>query len=168
MVAAANAIYAANSDLLIFFSGLDYDTDLRPIPIAGSLGNGQVFRKTDFAFENKIVLESHNYATGTSSCSGLKSDLVAKYGFNALNETDSTIVNVLPVVLTEWGHAQDAATYASVYQTCLASFLPAQRAGWMVWVLAGSYYIRTGTQDSDETWGEQNTSQMDLWRGVLC
>jgi len=23
----------------------------------------------------------------------------------------------------------------------------------MIWVLAGSYYIRSGTQDYDETWG---------------
>jgi hypothetical protein len=24
----------------------------------------------------------------------------------------------------------------------------------MVWVIAGSYYIRSGTQDPDEAWGE--------------
>jgi hypothetical protein len=24
----------------------------------------------------------------------------------------------------------------------------------MVWVISGSYYIRNGTQDSDEAWGE--------------
>jgi hypothetical protein len=28
-----------------------------------------------------------------------------------------------------------------------------RQLGWMVWVLAGSYYIRSGTQDYDETYG---------------
>ncbi len=27
------------------------------------------------------------------------------------------------------------------------------KAGWMIWVLAGSYYIRSGTQDYEEGWG---------------
>jgi hypothetical protein len=153
MESAAKAINSANNQVLIFFSGLNYDTDMSPIPTAGNLGNDEHFHKSDFTFSNKLVLELHNYATGTSSCSSLESSLYSA-GFDALDTSNKNVVNVMPVVMTEWGHLQDSATYQSVYAQCLHSYLPQQKAGWMVWVIAGSYYIRSGTQDSDEAWGK--------------
>jgi hypothetical protein len=153
MVAAADIINTANPDVLIFFSGLNYDTDDSPLPPASSLGGGEVFDKSAFAYEDKIVLELHNYETGTSDCSSYEQELYG-YGFDALDTTNTSIKNVLPVVMTEWGFEQDSSGYSSTYVTCLASYLPEQHAGWMIWVLAGSYYIRSGTLDYDETWGE--------------
>jgi hypothetical protein len=47
-----------------------------------------------------------------------------------------------------------AAAYASVYSICLKDYLGQINGGWMVWVLAGSYYIREGVVNSDETWGK--------------
>lgn len=162
MVAAANGIHSANPNVLIFFSGLGYDTDLSPIPNAGNLGGGYVFHKNNFAFSNRIVLELHNYETGATSCSSLQNDL-QNAGFSALGN----VANQLPVVLTEWGHAQDGSTYNSVYASCLRSYLPQLKAGWMVWVIAGSYYIRSGTQDYDETWGEFNLFYSLYLRAIL-
>lgn len=72
-------------------------------------------------------------------------------GYNAL---DSGVVNLMPVVMTEWGHSQTTTDYATVYSTCLKSYLSSIKGGWMVWVLSGSYYTREGIQDSDESWGE--------------
>ncbi|OCL09186.1 glycoside hydrolase family 5 protein [Glonium stellatum] len=152
MVAAAATINTANPNVLIFFSGLNYDTDLSPIPTASSLGGGEAFRIANFAYQDKIVLELHNYQTSVTSCSSLESGLY-QAGFDALSTTNSSIQNVIPVVMTEWGHSQDMTAYQSVYATCLHSYLPSQHAGWIVWVIAGSYYIRSGTQDYDETWG---------------
>jgi hypothetical protein len=149
MVAAATVIHAANPNTLIFFSGLNYDTTLTPIAAATNLGNNVYFTKSGFAFENKIVLELHNYENSVAACSTLESDLVGD-GFSALTTTTG---NLLPVVVTEWGHDQTDDSYASVYASCLGTYLPAQHVGWMIWVLAGSYYIRSGTQDYDETWG---------------
>jgi hypothetical protein len=34
--------------------------------------------------------------------------------------------------------------------------MPQWKTGWMVWVVSGSYYIRSGTQDYEETWGLLN------------
>ena len=149
MVAAAKVIYAANPDVLIFFSGLSYDTTLTPIAGATDLGGGVYFRKTDFKFVNKIVLELHNYQTGIATCAKLESALVSD-GFSALS---SSAGNTLPMVMTEWGHDQADGSYTGVYASCLHDYLPAQHVGWMIWVLAGSYYIRSGGQDVDETWG---------------
>ncbi|PYH96903.1 cellulase family protein [Aspergillus ellipticus CBS 707.79] len=152
MVENANQVHEVNPDLLLFFSGLDYDTTLSPIPTASDLGNGTSFKKTDFDFEDKIVLEIHNYDNSATSCSSLESSLVSD-GFDALETDNSDIVNVLPVVMTEFGYLMDNTTYTEVYPTCLKEYLPSVHAGWMIWVLAGSYYIRQGTQDYDETWG---------------
>jgi hypothetical protein len=57
----------------------------------------------------------------------------------------------------------DASTWKGMYATCLASYLPAQKAGWTIWVLAGTYYIRSGKQDYDEAWGLLNHDWSE-WR----
>lgn len=65
---------------------------------------------------------------------------------------------------TEWGFAMnDNTTWKLPYTACLAQWLPAQKAGWMLWALAGSYYIRSGTKDYDETWGLL-THDWSTWR----
>ena len=171
IVPAANAINAANPNVLIFLSGLNYDTDLSPIPIAGALGGGYTFHKSSFSYANKLVLEIHNYATTTTSCSSLESSLYST-GYNALDSTNSAVVNVMPVVMTEFGHLQDDATYATVYSTCLESYLTGIHGGWMIWVLAGSYYIRQGIEDYDETWGvlfldRKARPLLTIWTGLL-
>lgn len=153
MVLAANAVNAANPDVLIFLGGMNSDTSVGPISRGSNLGGGVAFNKTSFAYVDKLVLELHNYLGIATSCNSLESYLY-QLGFDALNSTDPTIVNVMPVVMTEFGYDQDASGVDSIYATCLKSYLPSQQAGWMVWVLAGSYYIRSGIQDYDDTWGE--------------
>ncbi|KAH6871784.1 beta-1,6-galactanase [Thelonectria olida] len=151
---ATEAINSANSDTLIFLSGLNYDTTLAPVVRGTALTPGtEVFNLDDFSgYADKLVLELHNYATSSTSCSSLKSDLYGK-GFQAMNASDSTTKNVFPVLMTEWGFLMTDSTWKGVYNTCLAEFLPEGSAGFMLWVLVGSYYIRSGTQDFEETWG---------------
>ena len=148
MVAASEVINTANPNILIFFSGLNYDTTLTPIVQATNLGNSVYFIKSNFAYANKIVLELHNYENSVATCAGLESDLTGD-GFSTLTESSSL---AYPMVVTEWGHDQTDGSYAGVYASCLHSYLPSVHVGWMIWVLAGSYYIRSGTQDYDETW----------------
>ncbi|TVY91983.1 Endoglucanase E1 [Lachnellula willkommii] len=155
VVTASGLINQANPDVLIFFSGLSYDTYITPIPTGASLGDNRTFNKSSFTYEDKIVLELHNYATSATSCSDLESTLYTD-GFSSLNSSDPSVVNVLPMVMTEWGYSQDNTTYQGVYASCLQNYLPSLHAGWMIWVIAGSYYIRSGTQDFDETWGLLN------------
>jgi hypothetical protein len=146
------AVSKANSDVLVVLSGLNYDTTLTPVVQGTALtpGTGR-FSFADFP-ANKIVLELHNYETGANNCNNLQGNL-ERNGFNALS---GTTPNVFPVMLTEFGFQMDASTWRGTYSTCLASFLPARKAGWTIWVLAGSYYIRSGTQDYDENWGLLN------------
>ncbi|ROV88185.1 hypothetical protein VSDG_09285 [Cytospora chrysosperma] len=144
------AINTANPDPLVFLSGLDFDTWLTPVVQGTALTprNG-TFSFSDFPAD-KMVLELHNYANSVANCASLESSLYSN-GFETLNTTAD--VNHFPMVMTEWGFAMDNSTWLKPYTQCLIDYLPAQKAGWMIWVLAGSYYIRSGSQDLDESWG---------------
>ncbi|KAF2436212.1 cellulase family protein [Tothia fuscella] len=157
----AEGVSAANPNLLVFLSGLGFDTDLGPIPTGGDLGGGKVYRKSDFA-KDKVVLELHNYQNREGDCSKIKGGMV-RNGWNALNSNNPAVKNVFPVVMTEFGFEQDPKAAATVYATCLKDFFVSNRAGWMYWVFAGSYYNRQNNHDSDEKWGMLNHDWSD-WR----
>ncbi|KAI1344339.1 glycoside hydrolase family 5 protein [Xylariaceae sp. FL0016] len=148
------AINKANPDIFIFLSGLDYDTWITPIVQGTSLSPGSAkYSAADFpGYANKLVLEIHNYNNDATSCSSLESTLY-KNGFQAMHADDSATKNVFPVLLTEFGFAQTATEWKRTYATCIANYLAEQKAGWFIWVISGSYYIRSGTQDYEENWG---------------
>ncbi|OTA90951.1 glycoside hydrolase family 5 protein [Hypoxylon sp. CO27-5] len=149
-----NAINSANPDVLIFLSGLDFDTYVTPVVQGTALTPGSdKFSTADFqGYSNKLVLEIHNYQNSASNCDSLKSSLYNS-GFQALHADDSKTVNVFPVLLTEFGFDMTGNAWQGTYATCIASYLAEQKAGWFIWVVSGSYYIRSGTQDFEETWG---------------
>lgn len=157
----AAAINKANPDLLIFISGLNYDTFVTPIVRGQALSPGQTrFAWSDFAgFEDKLVLEIHNYDNNQGSCSALRNNLYNN-GFEA--HSDSA-VNKFPVLLTEYGFPMDATTWQRVYASCIAQFTADNKAGFFIWVIVGSYYTREGIQDYDEGWGVLNHDWSD-WR----
>jgi hypothetical protein len=109
-------------------------------------GSGK-FDLADFpGYADKLVLELHNYENSATSCSSLQGNL-ERNGFSAMGD------NKFPVLLTEFGFQMDASTWKGVYSSCLASYFKDHKAGWFLWVIAGSYYIRSGTQDYEEAWG---------------
>ncbi|OTB03236.1 glycoside hydrolase family 5 protein [Hypoxylon sp. CI-4A] len=148
------AIHSANPDLLIFLSGLDYDTYITPVVQSTALtpGSGK-FSTADFeGYADKLVLEIHNYQNSASNCDSLKSSLYNS-GFQALHADDAKAVNVFPVLLTEFGFDMTGNAWQGTYATCIADYLAEQKAGWFIWVISGSYYVRSGQQDFEETWG---------------
>ncbi|KAF2847064.1 glycoside hydrolase family 5 protein [Plenodomus tracheiphilus IPT5] len=163
MIQAANAVNSANKDILIFLSGLNYDTTLSPIPTSGDLGDNKKFVLKDSKYSNKLVLELHNYQNSATKCSDIESGLWNN-GFRAISPNS---VNQMPVVLTEFGFSQADNSYSGVYATCLKKLMPQWKTGWMVWALSGSYYIRSGTQDFEETWGLVN-HDWSAWRNTTA
>jgi hypothetical protein len=61
MVNAANAVYEANPNILLFFSGGNYDVTLDTITTGATLDDGSVFSIDDYSFKNKFVFELHSY-----------------------------------------------------------------------------------------------------------
>lgn len=155
MVWAANCINYFNPGPLIFFSGLGYDSGVAQITEAQDLGGGHVFNLTDFPYSNKVVFEIHNYANGyNGTCPSFNEGLYTS-GYDAMDTSaNSTGKNIAPVVMSEFGFQQDNVTYTYGYARCIKEYLSEIKGGWMQWVLAGSYYIKLGVQDSHEGWGE--------------
>jgi hypothetical protein len=148
------AISSANADVLIFLSGLESDTTLEPLTNETALRPGSGRFELDESTVNKIVLELHNYdninkGPGLNNCTALEEELLSD-GFQALQ---SDAPNKFPVVMTEFGFVQDDTTWQGTFASCIEEFLADQQAGWMIWSLGGSYYIREGVQDYDESWG---------------
>lgn len=159
-----NAIHGANPDLLIFLSGLDFDTYMTPVVQGTALSPGSgKFSTADFSgYANKLVLEIHNYQNSANNCNSLKSSLYNS-GFQALHADDAKAANVFPVLLTEFGFDMAGSAWQGTYATCIAQYLAEQKAGWFIWVVSGSYYIRSGGQDFEETWGLLKHDYSD-WR----
>ncbi|KAI0380497.1 glycoside hydrolase [Hypomontagnella monticulosa] len=151
----SDAIHTANADVLIFLSGLDSDQDLSPVVNGTALTPGSAtFNRDDFSgYANKLVLELHAYdniaGPGPSDCN-LVQDKLVNAGFKALTDQAK---NQFPMVLTEFGLEQNSTAARDPYIGCLLDYVPSVNAGWMIWQLGGSYYIREGTQDRDESWG---------------
>lgn len=151
MVPASQAVNDANPDALIFFGGINSDTYLLPIPLGNDLG-GVSFNKSSFSYSDKLVLELHKYDNSEPTCAVMEAYLDAA-GFDAMDADNPAIKNVMPVILSEFGYAQDMNTSQGTYATCIRNYVVEKHAGWMVWTIAGSYYIREGTQDYDESYG---------------
>ncbi|KAI1815110.1 glycoside hydrolase superfamily [Poronia punctata] len=152
----ADAVHSANPDVLIFLSGLDTDSDLKPVVQGSTLEPGTAkFNRDDFGGygDDKLVLELHAYdniiATPNVPCSDITERLFDA-GFETLSKN---AVNTFPLVMTEFGLPQDADAANNTYITCIMDYFSSQRVGWTIWALSGSYYIRDGTKDADESWG---------------
>ncbi|KAI2469094.1 glycoside hydrolase [Annulohypoxylon bovei var. microspora] len=151
----SDAIHGANGDVLIFLSGLSSDQDLSVVVNGTALTPGSAtFNRDDFSgYADKLVLELHAYdnifGPGPSDCNTVGNEL-SDDGFNALT---SDAKNEFPVVLTEFGLVQNGTAAKDPYVNCLLDYVSSKNAGWMIWQLGGSYYIREGTQDYDESWG---------------
>jgi hypothetical protein len=157
MKSCTEAVYKVNPNLVIFLSGLGFDTDLGPLTSGNTFTNDQIFRLSDFP-KNKTALELHNYSN-SKDCIAIQAAMIQN-GWNALNTNNPVII---PVVMTEFGFKQENDDYRSIYAQCMKEFFIAHQAGWMYWAIAGSYYLRQEKEDFDETWGLFNHNWTN-WR----
>lgn len=107
------------------------------------------------------MLELHKYDFEHTqlSCSSFGNSL-SQVGFLAVDDRNPETKFLFPVVLTEWGFAQDGVYWnRTTYNRCLIEFVDYWKVGWFQWELSGSFYVRTRSgvsiQDEDETWGKQ-------------
>lgn len=174
MTAAANAVHEAAPDVLIFFSGLSYDTYIDPIPLGNTL-NGTTgtatenkttkFVPSDFAWQDKIVLKLHKYDFEATQvpCPTFKSNWYQR-GFQAVNASDPATQYLFPIAITEWGFIQNGTYWnQTTYNKCSIEMVEDYQVSWMQWELSGSFYVQTRTdrtpntlQGPEEFWGLLN------------
>jgi hypothetical protein len=167
MTAAASAVYSANPDILIYFSGLDSDFNIEPA-VGGStlLDLFFSFQVSSYEWVDKLVFEMHEYDEGISDSCPIYELILESFGADATTKVGG---NRAPLVISEWGHDETdtAKAWESAYSVCLGEFMVNRQLGWIIWVLAGSYYIRSGTQDSDETYGKCFLVGLEDGRDIL-
>ncbi|KAI6893504.1 Exo-beta-1,3-glucanase [Hortaea werneckii] len=191
LTAATDAIYDVNPDILITWSGMQYDQDLSALTTGLNLNTAPCYkcdairdahRRDPIVFDlaahpwaDKVVYVLHLYAMSenldTGSCPIVKAEFYQK-GFNALgidkpgacNRTGgcTEAVRQTPVILSEFGSAQDQTLFNDTLQTCLREFTTEHNVSWAMWSLAGSYRIRSGAQGVPDTWALTNY-EWDGW-----
>lgn len=143
VISTADAVNKANPDALIFYSGLNFDTDLRNVTAGLPLTtDGTAFDISSFSYADKIVFELHNYNNNLEDANCANFNLYAQ-GYNAMDTSSTTTAkNIAPVVLTEFGFPQDDTTYSRPYADCIKEYLtslPGGPGGWIQWAVGGSY-----------------------------
>jgi endoglucanase len=185
MSAGADAIHDTNPDILITWSGMQYDEDLSALTTKKNILSAPCYKCTaicdadrrdpeyfdlgDHPWADKVVWELHLYGSSedldTGTCEVIQAGLY-RNGFNALGIDPPSGCNITgdcppaqrltPVFLSEFGHQQDATLYNDTLQNCLQDFTKQHGINWAMWGLAGSYRIRSGVQGLADTWGLTN------------
>ncbi|KAF3963747.1 hypothetical protein CMV_011891 [Castanea mollissima] len=151
----AETVHAANPNVLVILSGLSYDLDL------SFLGN----RSVDLSFTNKLVFEAHRYKfsdtptwanhSADEACGIIQDDMMSKSGF--------LLDKGFPLFVSEFGIDESAnnATDES-FMNCFLSYAAEHDLDWAIWALTGSYYIRQGKTNTEETFGLLNFDWSDV------
>lgn len=159
----AEIVHAANPDVLIVVGGGLSATDLTMVQD----------RSLDWtAWEDKHVWEFHAYeftvtfALDLGSCDLEKLEYGKFDGYVLTQDEDYTA----PLILSEFGVGMTGGDNAGGlsdadydYLTCLVGYMTSNDADWALWAIQGSYYVRNGVVDYNETWGVLNYNWTD-WR----
>jgi hypothetical protein len=185
MTAGADAIHEANPDILILWGGMQYGQDLSALTSGKNILTAPCYKCTairdaarrepvyfnldDHPWADKLVWELHLYSMSedidTGTCDIVKANFY-RNGFNALGIDAPSACNITgdcpkavretPVILSEFGSAQDETLFNNTLQNCLKEYTIDNDVSWMMWSIAGSYRIRSGVQGFPDTWGMTN------------
>nr|GMD21670.1 glycosyl hydrolase 5 family protein-like [Ipomoea batatas] len=142
----AEAVHAANPDLLVILSGLSFDKDL------------SFLQKTpvNLTFSGKLVFEVHRYgftdgedwASGNPNkvCGRITNDIMSRGGF--------VLDKGYPLFVSEFGiDLRGTNVNDNRYFNCFLGLAAELDFDWALWTLAGSYYLREGSVGLEEFYG---------------
>ncbi|KAL3421207.1 cellulase [Phlyctema vagabunda] len=150
----ATAIHSANTDALVIVGGVNYATDL-------SYLYSKPVDRAALGLADKMVWEFHSYSwsnSQTGDCAAYTKTLGDSAGYLLVQNKAYTG----PLWLSEFGWAQvGQSALEQKYIDCLVKYMSGNDADWAVWALQGTYYIREGTVNYDESFGLLNKD----WNG---
>ncbi|XP_047306706.1 glycosyl hydrolase 5 family protein-like [Impatiens glandulifera] len=142
----ANAIHYVNPDMLIIVSGLQYNSNLEFL-------KGRPFGAN---VDKKLVFEAHWYPFGESQESWLNKTnefCGSKIGL-FFSKSGFLLDNGIPLFLSEFGTDQRGGDeMGNRYLNCLISVLAEKDLDWGWWALQGSYMLREGVTNMEESYG---------------
>ncbi|KAI4387679.1 hypothetical protein MLD38_000092 [Melastoma candidum] len=154
----AETVHAANPNVLVVMSGLDYDTSL------SFLQNRQV----NVTFTEKIVFELHWYATSSSNSlsewvNGNLNDMCARVSSKVEQTSIFLRCQGFPLFLSEVGVDQTGRDENDArFFSCLLRTAAMLDLDFALWGLHGSYYLRDGIVHREESYGILDRN----WTGV--
>ncbi|KAJ6809435.1 uncharacterized protein M6B38_160690 [Iris pallida] len=142
----AEAVHSANPNVLVILSGLDYDKDLSFL----------LEKQVELTFTGKLVFEVHWYgfSDGGDWDNGIINEVCANAARNFTRNGGFLLDQGWPLFLSEFG-ADVSGTHVSDnrFLSCLVSVASELDLDWALWALQGSYYVREGQRDYDESYG---------------
>jgi hypothetical protein len=150
----ATTIHKANPNILVFVSGLNYDTDLsflKTEPLNVSIGNKLVYEVHSYAWSNGSP-NSWNEQPVNQKCAKVMNSLNDKAGFLMSGSNPS------PLVMSEFGMDMNNTNDKNQrFMSCMLAYLAGVDLDWALWAAQGAYYIRQKDIAMSEPYGIWNT-----------
>ncbi|KAK9052714.1 hypothetical protein SSX86_029344 [Deinandra increscens subsp. villosa] len=145
----AEAVHAANPNVLVILSGLSYDKDLSFIQT----------QAVNLTFSNKLVFEAHWYGFSDSEDweTGNPNQVCGRVVDNIMRKSGFLLDKGYPLFISEWGVDQRGTNENdNRYLNCFIAWAADHDLDWAIWTLAGSYYFREGVVGMEEFYGVLN------------
>ncbi|XP_076955581.1 glycosyl hydrolase 5 family protein-like [Bidens hawaiensis] len=145
----AEAVHAANPNVLVILSGLSYDKDLSFIQA----------QDVNVTFSNKLVFEAHWYGFSNSEEweSGNPNQVCGRIVDNIMGKSGFLLEKGYPLFISEWGvDLRGTNENDNRYLNCFMAWAADHDLDWAIWTLAGSYYYREGVVGMEEFYGVLN------------
>ncbi|KAK2438462.1 glycosyl hydrolase 5 family protein [Trifolium repens] len=146
MVQGAEAVHAANPDVLVILSGLNFDKDLSFI----------AKRPVSLTFTEKLVFEAHWYGftDGQAWVSGNLNQVCGQVAGNMKRMSGYLVDQGWPLFVSEFGvDLRGTNVNDNRYLNCFIAYAAELDLDWALWTLVGSYYFRQGTMGMEEFYG---------------
>ncbi|BAT90354.1 hypothetical protein LR48_Vigan08g132400 [Vigna angularis] len=151
----AEAVHAANPEVLVILSGLNFDTDLS-------------FMKEEalkLSFNGKLVLELHwySFSEGKAWASGNANQVCGEVTGNVMRRAGFLLGQGFPLFVSEFGlDLRGSDANDNTYLNCFMAFAAQFDLDWALWTLGGSYYIRQGVVGMNEYYGILNSDWSEV------
>ncbi|KAL3635629.1 hypothetical protein CASFOL_020176 [Castilleja foliolosa] len=142
----ANTIHQENPDFLVIISGLSFDNNLSFLRR----------RPLNLNLNNKLVYEAHWYTFGIANWTAQTNKVCSVITKAARNNHLflTTGNNPFPLFLSEFGINQGGNDEGeNRFITCLLAEVAEKDIDWALWTFQGSYMIRQGNLNVEETYG---------------
>lgn len=151
----AEAVHAANPNVLVILSGLSFDKDLSFLHE----------RPVNLTFSGKLVYEIHRYGftdgdtwsgdNPNQACGVVLNDMVSKGTF--------VLEQGYPLFVSEFGVDQRGTNVNdNRYFNCFLGLAAELDFDWALWTLVGSYYLRDGVVGLNEYYGVLDCNWRDI------
>ncbi|KAJ1405346.1 Ricin B, lectin domain [Sesbania bispinosa] len=149
MVQGAEAVHAANPNVLVILSGLSFDKDLSFIRN----------RPVNLTFKGKLVFEVHWYAftDGQAWVNGNPNQVCGQVTGNMKRMSGYLVDQGWPLFMSEFGvDLRGTNVNDNRYLNCFIAMVAELDLDWALWTLVGSYYFRQGVIGMEEYYGLLN------------